>query len=91
MKHSVYFDGRVQSLGLSEVEGAATLGVVEPGAYTFSTSSEERMSIVAGTLRVKLGGEGWKSYSAGETFVVAKGQAFDIEAAADVAYLCRYR
>jgi hypothetical protein len=91
MKHSVYFDGKVQSLGLNEPEGYATLGVIESGTYTFSTSSEERMTIVAGSLRVKLPGAGWKSHSPGETFVVPPGQSFDIAADADVAYLCRYR
>lgn len=43
IKHNTYFDGKVQSLGINTAEGYATLGVMEPGAYTFSTSSEEHM------------------------------------------------
>lgn len=56
MKHNVYFDGKVQSLGLDEREGCATVGVIEPGTYSFSTSSEERMTMVAGSMRVRLPG-----------------------------------
>jgi uncharacterized protein YaiE (UPF0345 family) len=91
MKHSVYFEGKVQSLGLNERDGFATLGVIEPGAYTFSTASEERMTVVAGVLRVRLSGKEWTSHAAGQTFIVPKGQSFEVEADADVAYLCRYR
>jgi uncharacterized protein YaiE (UPF0345 family) len=91
MKHNSYFDGKVQSLAFAEPEGPATLGVIEAGAYSFSTSSEERMTVLSGTLRARLPGEGWKSFRAGEGFVVPKGVAFEVEAPADAAYACRYR
>ena len=91
MKHNSYFDGKVQSLALVEPEGPATVGVIEPGAYQFSTSSEERMSVIVGRLRVKLPGGEWKEYGAGQTFVVPPKLSFDIEAKADAAYVCRYR
>jgi hypothetical protein len=91
MKHSVYFDGKVQSLGVNTANGFATVGVIEPGAYTFSTSSEERIVLIEGTLRVKLPEEDWKSYSRGEEIVVRPKVSFDIEARADVAYICHYR
>jgi uncharacterized protein YaiE (UPF0345 family) len=54
MKHSSYFDGKVQSLGLNTPEGYATAGVIEPGKYTFKTDAEEHMHVVAGTLKAKL-------------------------------------
>lgn len=91
MKHNVYFDGKVQSLALNETGGSATVGVVEAGTYTFSTSSEEHMTVVAGTLGVRLPGAEWKTYRAGETFVVPPRLSFEIKANADAAYLCRYR
>ncbi len=31
VKHNSYFDGKVQSLALSEPEGSATVGVLEKG------------------------------------------------------------
>ena len=39
MKHNSYFEGKVQSLALREHDGPATIGVIEPGSYSFSTSS----------------------------------------------------
>ncbi|MDD5762540.1 MAG: pyrimidine/purine nucleoside phosphorylase [bacterium] len=91
MKHSVYFDGKVQSLGVNTTNGFATVGVIEPGTYTFATSSEERMVLVEGTLRVRLPGQDWKSFSKGQEFNVRAKASFDVEAQADVAYICHYR
>ena len=91
MKHNSYFDGNVQSLGVNTPEGYATLGVIEPGKYTFKTDSEERMQIVSGTLKAKLPGGTWQSFSKDQTFVVPAHASFDVEAAADVAYLCHYK
>jgi uncharacterized protein YaiE (UPF0345 family) len=91
MKHNSYFEGKVQSLAMSEAEGPATVGVIEPGSYKFSTSSQERMTVIAGSLRVRIpGAEVW-TFSAGESFVVASGISFEVEAEADAAYVCRYR
>ncbi len=92
MKHSVYFDGKVQSLGVNTDEGFATVGVMEPGKYTFSTSSEEHMNVVVGSMKVKLpGADDWKVYGKGEKFVVAPNKSFDLDLDNDVVYLCYYK
>ncbi|MGZ8474356.1 MAG: pyrimidine/purine nucleoside phosphorylase [Candidatus Deferrimicrobiaceae bacterium] len=91
MKHSVYFDGEVQSLGVNAADGFATVGVIEPGTYTFSTSSEEHIVLTEGTLRVRLPNEDWKVFSKGQEIVVQPKVSFEIEAQADVAYVCCYR
>jgi uncharacterized protein YaiE (UPF0345 family) len=91
MKHNVYFEGKVQSLSIDEREGQATVGVIAPGVFTFPTASKEIMTVIAGALRVKLPGADWREYPAGETFVVPPKSSFDVEAKADVAYICRYR
>lgn len=91
MKHNSYFDGKVQSLGLNTPEGYATTGVIEPGKYTFKTDCEEHMHIVAGTLKAKLPGAAVQAYSKGQFFVVPAKSSFDVEAAADVAYICYYK
>jgi uncharacterized protein YaiE (UPF0345 family) len=91
MKHNSYFDGKVQSLAVNTPEGYATVGVIEPGKYTFKTDSEERMQIVAGTLKAKLPGGSWQSFSIAQTFVVPANASFDVEAVADVAYICHYK
>jgi uncharacterized protein YaiE (UPF0345 family) len=91
MKHNVYFDGKVQSLGLVTVSGNATIGVITPGAYTFSTSTEETMHITSGVLKVKLPGEEWKAVEQCKQFIVPANVSFDVEAEKDVSYICYYK
>jgi uncharacterized protein YaiE (UPF0345 family) len=91
MKHSVYFAGKVQSLGVNTASGFATVGVIEPGTYGFSTSSEERLLVIEGTLRARLPGEDWKEFARGGEILVPAGVSFDVRAEADVAYICYYR
>ena len=91
MKHNSYFEGKVQSLGINTEEGYATVGVIEPGQYTFGTESEEHMTIIAGSMKVRLPGEDWREATPGDTFVVAPHVSFDIDAPADVAYICYYK
>lgn len=91
MKHNEYFGGKVQSLGLNEKEGYATLGVIEPGSYAFSTDKEERMTVVSGSMRIKLPGRDWMLQGEGSSFVVPPKVSFDMEAESDVGYICRYR
>jgi purine/pyrimidine-nucleoside phosphorylase len=91
MKHNVYFDGKVQSLGLITTDGNATIGVITPGTFTFSTSTEERMVITSGTLKVKLPGKDWVSMKKTTEFIVPANASFNVEADADVSYLCYYK
>lgn len=92
MKHSAYFDGKVQSLSLVVDGTPATVGVMEPGNYTFSTSSEEHMTVISGNIKAVLPGScREKAYGPGETFVIAPGKSFGVEAVGDVAYLCLYK
>lgn len=91
MKHNVYFDGKVQSLGLNTEEGSATVGVITQGTYTFSTSSEERMIILSGTLKVKLPGKEWSVMRKNDEFVVSPKLSFDVSTDADVSYICYYK
>jgi uncharacterized protein YaiE (UPF0345 family) len=91
MKHNVYFEGGVQSLGFEDAVGKASVGVIDPGAYSFGTSCEELMAVVAGTLEYRLPGAEWASAAAGQAFAVPAGVTFEVRAAAPVAYLCRYR
>ena len=90
VSHNVYFEGKVQSLGLETAKGKATLGVMKKGTYTFSTSSPEKMVVIAGVMDVKLPGESFKKYAEQEEFDVVAGTSFDVVCDADVAYLCYY-
>ncbi len=87
-----YFGGRVRSIAFQAVGSPATVGVMAPGEYEFGTSTKEIMTVVSGALNVKLPGAAeWKNYTAGDSFVVGKGLKFQLEVAADAAYLCLYR
>ena len=55
-----YFDGKVKSIAFQTEEGPATVGVMAPGEYTFSTSKVEYMTITSGLMLVLLPGE-WSS------------------------------
>lgn len=91
MKHSSYFEGKVQSLGINTPQGFATVGVIEPGTYTFSTSKEETMVVVEGSLDYCLPQKKWETAKKGERFIVPAGLSFDCKAVADVAYICYYK
>jgi uncharacterized protein YaiE (UPF0345 family) len=88
MKHNTYFDGAVQSIGFAHDTGAATVGVMAPGAYEFSTGKPEKMDVVAGVIDVKLPGGEWKTYKAGESFNVPGEAKFNVRMQVEVAYVC---
>lgn len=90
VKHNVYFEGKVQSLGLETERGQATIGVMKKGSYQFSTSSPEKMVVISGEMNIKLDGQEWKKYNQNESFDVAANAIFDIICDTDVAYICYY-
>ena len=91
LKVNEYFGGTVKSIALENVEGIATVGVMESGEYEFGTGSVEHMTVTSGILDVLLPGETvWTTYLKGETFEVAKDVKFKVKAIGLVAYYCRY-
>jgi len=89
--HNTYFDGGVQSLGFQPDGPRASVGVIQPGTYRFDTGAPERMTVVAGTLEVRLDAEGgWSSHGRGEVFEVPGDSSFEVRAATASAYLCEY-
>lgn len=91
MKHNRYFEDKVQSLGFADADGDATVGVIDPGEYSFGTSRQERMNVVSGVLWYRVPGKPWLSAGAGAGFDVPAGVTFEVKAEVPVAYLCRYR
>jgi purine/pyrimidine-nucleoside phosphorylase len=92
LKVNEYFGGKVRSIGFETAEGPATVGVMEAGDYEFGTSSIELMTVVSGTLTVKLPGDAeWQTFAAGESFTVPKDVKFAVRAAGATSYLCLYR
>jgi purine/pyrimidine-nucleoside phosphorylase len=90
LKVNEYFSGNVKSISFASLESQATIGVISPGEYEFSTSQTEIMSILTGTLYVSLGSSSFLPYIGGQSFTVPAGQKFKVKAEKDVAYLCRY-
>ena len=68
----------------------ATVGVIMPGTYAFSTSTKETMNIVSGSLVARVPGEAEKTYESGTFFIVPEGVKFEVETKEDCAYLCIY-
>lgn len=90
-KTNEYFDGKVKSIAFQTETLPATVGVMAPGEYTFSTGAAERMTVVSGALSVKLPGDtADKTYGAGESFDVPANCSFKVRATIDTAYLCLY-
>ena len=90
-KINQYFDGQVASIGFQTATLPATVGVMASGAFEFSTSQKETMTVVSGALTVKLPGSGdWITYKAGEHFSVAANEKFQLRVAEETAYLCTY-
>lgn len=91
LKSNEYFDGRVKSVALTTEDGPATVGVISPGEYEFSTTSYEYMTVLNGELKVLFPGKDeWVTVEQLETFEVAPDATFKAEASADVAYMCLY-
>jgi uncharacterized protein YaiE (UPF0345 family) len=86
-----YFDGKVKSIALQTSTLPATVGVMAPGEYRFSTSQIEYVSVISGMLIVKLPSESeWKTIGENEGFTVAANQSFDLKVEVDTAYFCKY-
>jgi hypothetical protein len=91
LKVNEYFDGKVKSIGFQTSTLPATVGVMAPGEYEFGTSQKEVMTVVSGSLVVKLpGNETWQIFNAGDDFEVAANCKFQLKVTVDTAYLCTY-
>lgn len=86
-----YFDGNVRSIGFQTNTLPASVGVMAVGEYTFDTSQRETMTVVSGKLTVQLPAQDeWQEFNAGESFVVAANEAFNLKVTVETAYLCVY-
>lgn len=91
IKVNEYFDGNVKSLG-AEIGGKRfTAGVMLRGEYTFSTQSEEHLTVTVGSAEVQLPGEDWKTVREGETVVAPPNIDFKFRVPNVVSYVCFYQ
>ncbi|MCK5148775.1 pyrimidine/purine nucleoside phosphorylase [bacterium] len=90
-KTNEYFDGKVVSIAFTSEKGPATAGVMAGGNYEFGTSTKEYMTVTSGAMTVMLPGQTeWKTFNAGETFIVEKDKKFQVKMEGDTSYLCVY-
>ncbi len=91
-KSNEYFDGKVKSIAFSSENKPATIGVMAVGEYEFGTDSIEIMTVVSGSMDIKLpDSNDWKTFQAGESFEVAKGVKFGVRIETETSYLCLYK
>ncbi|HVO20758.1 MAG TPA: pyrimidine/purine nucleoside phosphorylase [Anaeromyxobacter sp.] len=91
LKHSGYFEGKVQSVGFERNGRRATVGVVDVGEFHFGTEAPERMTVVSGELWVRTpAAAAFRPFPAGTAFEIPAGSGFDVKAEAPAAYLCEY-
>ena len=91
LKDNEYFDSKLKSIGFQTSTLPDTVGVMAPGEYEFGTSQKEVMTVVSGSLVVKLpGNETWQTFNTGDDFEVAANCKFQLKVAVDTAYLCTY-
>jgi uncharacterized protein YaiE (UPF0345 family) len=89
---NVYFDGKCISHTVLFEDGTRkTLGVIMPGVLNFGTDAPELMEVQAGQCRIRLeGSDEWKTYGAGESFMVPGKSRFDIDVIEMLDYICSY-
>lgn len=87
-----YFDGNVKSLGYETADGKSTIGIINPGEYTFGTAQKEMMHVIEGELAALLPeATGWQIIKAGSKFEVPANSSFKVKTTVQTAYLCQYR
>ena len=90
-KTNQYFYGSVVSIAFQTETLPATVGVMAPGEYEFSTSQHETMTVVSGALVVLLpGATELQTFEAGQVFEIEANQTFNLKVTVDTAYLCTY-
>ncbi|CAH2031520.1 pyrimidine/purine nucleoside phosphorylase [Trichlorobacter ammonificans] len=89
---NIYFGGAVASHTVVFADGSKkTLGVMQPGEYTFNTGAAELMEILSGELDLQLAGEtGWRPIAGGQSFEVPANSSFTMKVKTVSDYCCSF-
>jgi hypothetical protein len=89
---NIYFNGQVTSHTIHFADGSRkTLGIMQPGEYTFNTGAAEIMEILSGELEVSIAGaRDWKAVHGGESFEVPADSSFQVKVAHLTDYCCSF-
>ncbi len=86
-----YFDGNVMSIAYESETNPASVGVMAPGEYIFSTAAKEKMTVITGALEIQMpDATSSTTYNAGESFDVGADSSFNVTVKTETAYLCVY-
>jgi uncharacterized protein YaiE (UPF0345 family) len=86
MKHNAYANGGLQNIEFNDNGVDKSVGVVEPGTYTFTPDREETIECLTGALEINN-----NLYVPGQKAVVEPGAPFAIAAKETSSYICTYR
>jgi uncharacterized protein YaiE (UPF0345 family) len=86
MKHNNYANGGLQNIEFNNNGIDKSVGVVEPGNYTFIPDREETIQCLTGLLEINN-----EQCLPGQKIVVKKGTPFAISAKETSSYICTYR
>jgi uncharacterized protein YaiE (UPF0345 family) len=88
---NVYFNGGVTSRTLLFEDGSKkTLGIIQPGDYTFNTDAAELMEILSGELDVQIAGGAWGPVQGGESFAIPAKSSFTMKVKTITDYCCSF-
>jgi uncharacterized protein YaiE (UPF0345 family) len=89
---NVYFGGGVTSRTVLFADGTKkTLGIMQPGEYSFDTGVREVMEILSGRLEVQLpDSDAWISLSGGQSFAVPANATFTVRVQKLTDYVCSF-
>lgn len=89
---NIYFNGAVTSHTILFADGSKkTLGIMQPGEYTFNTGAAELMEILSGELDLQLDGEsGWRRIGGGQSFEVPANSSFTMKVQTVSDYCCSF-
>jgi uncharacterized protein YaiE (UPF0345 family) len=91
-KANLYFGGAVASRTVLFASGEKkTLGIMQPGEYTFNTADKEIMEILSGALDVQLpGADLWLPITGGQAFEVPANAKFTVRVHEVTDYICSF-
>ncbi len=89
---NIYFNGQVTSRTIHFADGSRkTLGIMQPGDYTFNTGVAELMEILSGELEVSIAGaQDWQVIHGGESFDVPADSSFRVKVVHLADYCCSF-
>lgn len=87
-----YHGDRVQSLTYDDDGLSFSVGIISTGEYQFGSVREEIFTVTHGAIAAWMeGGEDYRVYNVGETFVVPASRNFNMKVSETSAYICYYR